>query len=453
MATPPNQHGAGGGTRFDGTVDGAKSEEVMADFRSDVVTRVPSAQSPSVRRPRLLFLCQTLPFPPDGGVHIRSYNILRLLSQVFDVTALCFYRRATRPTPAHIQNGITGLSELADVEVFPIPQEHSRARLIWDHFRSVTRRYPYTRYTHESKAFSRRLRHLLKTRDFDLVHLDSLDLSAHLPALEGIPVVCTHHNIESELLRRRANTEQSPIMRHYLRHQADLMEMEERRWCGRVDLNVVVSREDGELLSRLAPGARVAVVPNGVDTSIFQPAGRSGHGLVFVGGYSWYPNRDAMAYFSEAVLPLVRRQHPELSVTWIGRAPDNVRQEYETEHGVRLTGYVDDIRPHVNRAACYVVPLRVGGGTRLKILDAWAMGKAVVSTSVGCEGLDARDGENILIRDTPEAFAEAVDAVLRDSVLREHLQRNARATAESVYDWSVIGEFVLTAYRSLLNQI
>jgi len=168
------------------------------------------------RRPRLLFLCQTLPFPPDGGVHIRSYNILRLLSQAFDVTALCFYRRATRPTPEHVNASIAGLKELADVDAFPIPQEHSRARLIWDHFRSVVIRVPYTRYVYESASFSKRLHSLLEREQFDLVHVDSLDLSMYLPALDGIPVVCTHHNIESDLLRRRARTESSPVMRRYL---------------------------------------------------------------------------------------------------------------------------------------------------------------------------------------------------------------------------------------------
>jgi glycosyltransferase involved in cell wall biosynthesis len=173
--------------------------------------------------------------------------------------------------------------------------------------------------------------------------------------------------------------------------------------------------------------------------------------LVFVGGYSWYPNRDAMAYFGKTILPLVRRRYPDLSVTWVGRAPDAVKRDFENLYGIRLTGYVDDVRPVVSGAACYVVPLRVGGGTRLKILDAWAMGKAVVSTSIGCEGLDARDGENILIRDTPESFAEAVDAVLKDDDLRTRLERNARATAESVYDWSVIGGPMLREYLHLLS--
>ncbi len=202
---------------------------------------------------------------------------------------------------------------------------------------------------------------------------------------------------------------------------------------------MAVSGEDRRRFGRLAPGAPFAVVPNGVDTHTFRPASVPQAGVVFVGGYSWYPNRDALAHFAEDVLPLLRAQVPGVQVRWVGRAPDEVRREYRERHGMELTGYVEDIRPSVHQAACYVVPLRVGGGTRLKILDAWAMGKAVVSTSVGCEGLDARDGENILVRDDPAEFAAAVRRVLEDDALRARLGEAARRTAEEVYEWEVIG--------------
>jgi glycosyltransferase involved in cell wall biosynthesis len=136
-------------------------------------------------------------------------------------------------------------------------------------------------------------------------------------------------------------------------------------------------------------------------------------------------------------------------VTWIGRAPQPVRRDYEKKYGIQLTGYVDDIRPLVQAAACYIAPLRAGGGTRLKILDAWAMGKAVVSTAVGCEGLDARDCDNILIRDTADGFADAIRNVLGDKALRARLGVGARRTAEKKYDWEVIGRPMLDRYREL----
>lgn len=402
------------------------------------------------RRPRLLFLCQTLPYPPDGGVQIRSFNVMRELSKSFDITALCFFRAATRPLEQHVREGLEGLSEVSDPSAFAIPGEASRPRVIWDHVRSVVTQRVYTYYVYQSGRFASALQDALARHTFDLVHVDSLDLSCYLPALSDLPVICTHHNIESALLRSRARTEDNAIVANYLRLQARLMEAEERRWCGRFALNVTVSDEDARRLEEIAPGSRITVVPNGVDTSLFKPAPAATAGIVFVGGYGWYPNRDAMAYFAESILPLIRRHEAGVEATWVGRAPQHVQEEYDTRHSIDMTGYVDDIKPIVQRAACYVVPLRAGGGTRLKILDAWAMGKAVVSTSVGCEGLHARDGENILIRDEPDAFAEAVLQVLRSPGLRDRIGRNARRTAESDYDWGVIGKRMVGAYQSAM---
>lgn len=414
------------------------------------VVEAPLVALASQPKPALLFLCQTLPYPPDTGVLIRTYNVLRLLSREFDVTALCFYRAAERASADDVRSSLKGLQHLAHVEAFPIPQEHSRVRLIFDHIRSLVSKRAYTVRAYESSDFRRRVKELTETGQFELAHMDSLDLAGYLPLLAGLSVVCVHHNVESALLRRRAATTRG-LAGRYIALQARLTEIEERRWCPAVSLNIAVSDGDRHALQRIAPTARFVVIPNGVDTQTFQYTDASGEGIVFVGGYSWQPNRDAMEHFCLEVLPRLRARGIRASVTWVGRAPDAVKREYADRYGLHLTGYVHDIRPVVQRAACYVAPLRAGGGTRLKILDAWAMGKAVVSTTVGCEGLDARDGENILIRDTPEAFGDAVAAVLTDEDLRRRLGSHARKTAELLYDWEVIGRPMLAHYRQLLG--
>src|SRR2546430_5782684 len=228
------------------------------------------------------------------------------------------------------------------------------------------------------------------------------------------------------------------------------MEREERRWCGRCHLNVMVSEADRMELQRIAPEANCTVVPNGVDIAAFRPDAGREEGIVFVGGLNWFPNRDALQYFCDAILPKVRAAGEPTPVRWLGGgASDEVRRHYRDRYAVELTGYVPDVRPYVRDAACYVVPLRVGGGTRLKILDAWAMGKAVVSTAVGCEGLAAEDGRNILIRDDPDGFGQAVCAVLRDAALRQRLGAGGRRTVELQYSWERIGESVLSLYGSL----
>ena len=405
------------------------------------------------RRPRLLFLSQTLPFPPDGGVHIRAFNLLRLLAARFDVTALCFFRRSARATREEVEQVAEALRShagLASVEAFPIPQEYSRIRLLWDHARSAATGKVYTFFTHESTEYRRSLECLLRETVFELIHVDSLDLSFYLRMLPSLPVICDHHNVESALLERRSRQESTSLRRMYVAHQARLMLREERRWCPKVSLNLTVSQEDESALQQRACGAAVLVVPNGVDTGDFEPAYGGDDGIVFVGGYTWFPNRDGMEYFAKQILPMIREKDPTAEIRWVGRAPEDVILSYRNDFGIEMTGYVRDIRPHVTPAACFIVPLRVGGGTRLKILDAWAMGKAIVSTSQGCEGLDCVDGENILIRDSPKAFSDAVIQVLSDPELRVRLGRAGRETAEAKYDWERIGVQMLAAYDALL---
>jgi polysaccharide biosynthesis protein PslH len=404
-------------------------------------------------RPRLLFLCHTLPYPPDGGPWIRTFHVLRLLAQAFDITALCFERAGAR-SGFHAGEAVSSLETLrglADIEVFPVPQRHSRLRYLWDHARSAASGRVYTRYLYDSTAFRRRLDDALSSTRFDLVHVDSLDLAGYLPACRGLPVVCVHHDIESTLLQRRGCIDQTLWRRAYLRYQARLMRRVERRWCGRIALNVVCSAHDARLLKRIAPAASVAVVPNGVDVSEFQSGTGTGRGVAFVGGTSPFPNADALRFFCEQILPHLRSADGTVPVRWIGRASAREQQDFRERYGVDLTGYLADARPAMEDAACHVVPIRAGGGTRLKILNAWSMGKAVVSTSVGCEGLAAVDGSNILIRDDPRAFAEAILAVLGDAELRARLGARGRATVEEIYSWDVIGRNMLDTYLSVIN--
>jgi glycosyltransferase involved in cell wall biosynthesis len=400
-------------------------------------------------RPRLLFLCQTLPYPPDGGVWIRTYHVLRLLSREFEITALCFERARASDHAAGEISDSPGLARFASVEVFALPHRHSRLRFVWNHVRSAACGRVYTTYVYQSREFQQRLTQLLKSDDFDLVHIDSLDLARYLPACRNLPVVCVHHDLESNLLRRRAALDPAWYRRVYLRHQAALMQAVEREHGARVALNVTVSEHDRVLLTAIAPGSRAIVVPNGVDIDAFYPCEDDGTGVAYIGGTTPFPNRDALDFFSTAILPRLRAAGVEDPVRWIGHATEHERRLGRERHGIELTGYVNDVRPLMSAAACHIVPLRVGGGTRLKILNAWAMGKAVVSTRIGCEGLAARDGDNILIRDEPAAFTDGVLEVLRNVRLRRALGTRGRATVERLYSWEVIGHPMLDAYLGI----
>jgi glycosyltransferase involved in cell wall biosynthesis len=406
-------------------------------------------------RPSILVLVQCLPYPPQSGVRSRTFNILKELQRDFDVTVVPFSRHNHQPSASDRDTARRMLRQVVtDVGVpVPIPGEQSQARRAWDHLRSVLTRRAYTYYEYQSRDFRQQLRETVRRRPFHLVHLDSIDLHGALEELPRVTVACTHHDIEPLLLRLRASRTPG-LLGRYIQHQADLVERLIRVVCPRLDLNVMMSGLDAERLQTLAPGSKTFVAPNGVDADYFRPmpyvplvAGR----IVFLGPTYQFANRDAVGYLLEEVFPRVRARCRTASLTLVGGHSDSDRTRYASEPGVTCAGHVADVRPYLAEAACCVVPIRVGGGTRLKILDAWAMGKAVVSTSAGCEGLHAVDGENILIRDTPQAFADAVLTLADDCVLRSRLGSRARDTVEETYAWSRIGSELRGAYRQLMQ--
>jgi glycosyltransferase involved in cell wall biosynthesis len=217
----------------------------------------------------------------------------------------------------------------------------------------------------------------------------------------------------------------------------------ERRALGRFDGVLVVSHADRQTFARLYPDAirqDVHVVSTGVDTGFFSPAPSAADGrrLVFTGSMDWLPNEDAVAYFCREILPRIRADEPSATLTIVGRAPTPAVKRLAADHGVTVTGRVDDVRPYMRDAAVYVVPLRIGGGTRLKIFEAMAMGKAVVSTTVGAEGLPVENGEHLLIADEPHLFARAVVRLFRDVERRRAIEAAARKLVVERYDWSAI---------------
>lgn len=401
------------------------------------------------RRPRLLILSQTLPFPPDGGVKIRAWHTWRELANGFDLTALCFYRRSTT-LPASAK---AGLADIATIHAFPIPQETDPGRLLWDHFRSLATGRVYTRYVYDSAAYRTKLLSLLAEGDWAAVQAESLDLACYFPLVRDVPLICVHHDVQSQLLSRRATVEGSWLRRRYLGHQAVLMRREEVSWAANIALNVVVSETDRQQLLGMAPSARVLIAPNAVDTVQWSPSASSGDepdDVVFVGGSDWFPNLDGMKWFAESVLPLLRRSRNGIRVRWVGRT-SAMEQARFAALGIESTGHVEDPRCYIAQSKCVIVPIRVGGGTRIKLLEAWAAGKAVVSTTIGAEGLAATDDGNILIADTPEQFAAAVSRLLDAPALRNKLGHSGRETVLRDYQWPAVGRGLRDAYLEVVN--
>lgn len=403
------------------------------------------------RKPRLLFLCHTLPFPLDGGVWLRTYNVMRQLSCEFDIHAICFERAyAGGQDSQETATAVQALSNFGRVQVVQLPHERSYWAKIGQHIKSLFFCRVHTVFRYRTPEFVRLTHEALDCHAFDIVHLDSLDLSGILPLPTSVPVVCTHHNVESDLLWRRSRQERG-LRSLYIRYQAMLQLREERRWCPSVTLNVTVSESDARRLGAIAPSSLSVVVPNGVDTEYFaeKPVGM-GRTIVCVGGLNWFPNRDAMHHLANDILPSLRKLLEEVRVVWVGEPGNAADRDIARRAGIVLAGRVEDVRPFVYQAACFVVPIRVGGGSRLKILDAWSMGRAVVSTAVGCEGLDAVHEQNILIADDPKTFAELVASCLQDGQTAQRIGAAGRRAA-AAYDWRSIGARMNSAYLDLLH--
>jgi sugar transferase (PEP-CTERM/EpsH1 system associated) len=399
---------------------------------------------------RVLFLSQIVPYPPHGGVLQRGYHILRQLGQRAGVHLLAFVHPDELPTPDAVEDSRRALQEFCEeVEYFPLWAKGSAVNRAAALAAGLASPRPFSTVAHRSPAFQARVDGLLGSGRFQMVHVDTIALNRFLRKRPAVPAVLTHHNIESMLLERRAAVEARAVPKWILERESRKLAAYERLVAPLYDLNLMMSVPDARLLAERAPGARTAIVPNGVDTDYFTADdGRDETpAVIYTGGMNMLANRDAVLHFLDAIWPSIVEQVPETRFFAVGQDPPaDLRAFAERDPRVVVTGKVPDIRPYVRQAAVYVVPIRVGGGTRLKVLDAMASGKAIVSTSIGCEGIDVEPGEHLQVADQPAAFAAATVSLLRDEPRRRALGQKARALVERRYAWPVVGDMLMAAY-------
>jgi glycosyltransferase involved in cell wall biosynthesis len=254
-------------------------------------------------------------------------------------------------------------------------------------------------------------------------------------------VVLFEHNVEYQIWQRLAALERRPWLRALFEIEWRKLRAREADTCRLAHLTIAVSDDDRRRLEQIAPGIEAVSIPTGVDTGYFTPdfsAERPAH-LVFSGSMDWHPNEDAVLHFVDATLPRIRAEVPDVTFTVVGRNPTSRLREVAERAGIHVTGTVRDVRPAIAAGAVYVVPLRAGGGTRLKIFEALAMARAVVSTTVGAEGLGITPGRHFVVADDPPAFAREVVSLLRDPERRRSLGTTGRALVETCYSWPTIG--------------
>jgi glycosyltransferase involved in cell wall biosynthesis len=404
---------------------------------------------------RILWLSHFLPYPPKGGLLQRSHYLLREAARRHPVTLVALNQRGLLSTSDAVEDAVAALRPLVeDLAWFEIPADRSRLRWGLTAAASYFRRDPFDINWLESRAMRQYLTRRIARERFDLVHVDTLGLLPYADRQPQIPIVLNHHNIESQMMTRRQERESSVLRRKYFRREAKKLSRLERTACPAVAANLVVSSLDADRLRLVAPRATIHVVPNGVDTEYFRPGGsaviRPGS-LIFVGGMNWYPNRDAVLYFLREVWPLLRDEPGERTLTVVGQNPPAELLAATDDSRIRAPGFVDDVRPYLEQADVYVCPIRDGGGTRLKILDALAMAKPLVATAVAVEGLGLTEDFHYLRAESPHDYVRQIRKLEGDPDLRRHLGVAGRGLVEARYRWPAVGEELEAAYASTVQ--
>jgi sugar transferase (PEP-CTERM/EpsH1 system associated) len=396
---------------------------------------------------RILWLNAGLLLPLDKGGKLRTWHLMRHLARRHEITYASF-RDPNEPRPQ-----LDGMLEVcARLETVPRRDTVKRSLRFYAHAaRYLIDSQPYAVAKYRSPEYAEMVSSLLASGRFDVLVCDFLPPLVNLPRRLPCPAVLFTHNVEAEIWRRHADVA-GGLSRALLRTQWRRMDRFEREAMKRFGLVLAVSDADRETLERLySPAAPVVVVPTGVDTRFFTPAAApTARGrLVFTGSMDWLPNEDGVVWFCRDVLPAIRREEPDATLTIVGRAPTPAVRRLSETPGVEVTGRVEDVRAHIAAASVYVVPLRIGGGTRLKIFEAMSMGKATVTTAIGAEGLPVTPGEHLLVAADNDAmaFASAVVRLLRDAGLRRRMGDSARQLVVERYDWETAATALDVALR------
>jgi len=382
--------------------------------------------------------------PPDSGGKIRSLNIAKELAKSHEVTLFTFY--VEEPNDEHYT--------LAPIfhKVVTHPLRVSTGRGFGEaigYLASFFSPLPYSFSKYCRPEVTSHLREVLTTGQYDIILCDFVNAAPVVPFDLGIPVVIFTHNVEAMIWRRHWEVTVNPVWKFVFKREYAKMRTAEMDYLRRSTHVLTVSDTDTAFFAKDLSPAKITTIPTGVDIDYFQPTdGEEPDSLVFTGSMDWMPNEDGILYFVNAILPLIRKQRPNVKLWVVGRRPGKKIQALaESDPGIVVTGRVEDIRPFIAKGAVYIVPLRVGGGTRLKIFEAMAMGKAVISTTIGAEGLPVTNGSDIVLADEPNFFADEVCRLLDSPRERKRIGDAARRIVEEKYSWAAVAGDVESVLR------
>lgn len=392
---------------------------------------------------KVLFLALYPPFPAVDGGRIRTFNTLKQISARHKVSLLCF--EDPLAASPH-QNVLQSLCQ----EVYTVPKPAKRRRSLADKLVDLFRLDPVGLKGHYSPEMASLIRKAILNDNYDLVHIDQILLAQYTAAMANVPWVLTHHNIEALAQSRQHSIDQRSLFKKISdrleRARWKRYEIQMSRRAGAV---VTVSEFEARYFRQFVSLEKVFVSPNGVDLEYFQPVERTPTQLrlLFTGRMDYPPNVDAMLWFCQEVWPALRREIPDVELLIVGRDPAPQIRNLDGSNGVIVTGMVDDVRPFYAQASVFIVPLRSGGGTRLKILEALAMGMPVVTTSLGCEGLEVVNGRDLLVVDEQNEFVRKIFELLQSPTRRIELGKCGRRLVVEKYSWESSCRCMQKAYE------
>lgn len=379
---------------------------------------------------KILFANKRILFPTDSGGLVRTLNIVRSLARWHELTYLCNLQPGQEAGADQMR--ALGL-HLETVPWIEVPREDWR--FYRDLARNLLSRDPFNAAKDFDPALRRRAAELLAAENFDLIVCDFVQMARNVVGLPGPPAVLFQHNVEAEIFERHARTDSGWVRRRFMAYQAAKMRVFEAWAGGQFARVVAVSDRDRDQFRSRYGWQHVDTIDTAVDIDYYRPqtGEESPHTMVFVGSLDWLPNQDGLSWFVSEVWPLIRSQVPDAVFRIVGRNPSRSMLELGAVPGIELVGGVPDTRPWLARSSLVVVPLRIGGGTRLKVFEAMAMGKPVVSTTLGAEGLAVESGNNIALADGPAALAEAVTQLLQNPPARHQMGLAARRLVEEKF--------------------
>ena len=393
---------------------------------------------------KILFLSTENPYPPDGGHHLRTFNVLKILARRHQIYFVGFAqdKREFKYIPE-----IKKFCET--VNIYEVSKTGYNKSFMLLACKNLFSKYPLIARRYFIQEAREQIEQLLDQYSIDLVHMDMLALGLYRGILKNIPVILTNHNVESLRIYRWMQIEKNLFLKSFLFYQYLKLRAFEQGICPEFDRCVVVSEYDKNYLKGLCGNDNFVVIPNGVDTGYFrpEPAEVWKDRLVWVGGMTGPYNSDAVDFFIQKIWSLVKDKVPGVTVDFAGGGPtQTLRNRASEDNSVRVLDFVPDIRPIVQRASVFIAPIRIGSGTKIKVLNAMAQGKPVVATTTAAEGIDVTPGENILISDDPKEFAEKIVYLLSHERLAREMGTRARELMEKKYSWDVISQDIDRTY-------